>query len=290
MKTTLTLFFNTGKRPWPQLKALFASVGCQKLIEDGPSPISMYIAKFGQGAPELDNLRQALSAEGIDWTERREHSYSPKELRNAPLLWLTVTTAQKGLGGPTYGTVYDLADACAQCGSGATQTSPLILAPSQVAKKGDITMTLDNEILVSEDLALKLREASVTGCELRPSQPLKGQFAQPWIQIVTDVTLPPMAETTRGVVRQKPCPVCGRDGYFHSAHIPFEVLYDRHEVRLDSLPDMMHTHERFGNSKLAVPFKESHFAFPLLIVKPRLFDLFAAAKIRGVEFVPVTLE
>jgi hypothetical protein len=55
------------------------------------------------------------------------------------------------------------------------------------------------------------------------------------------------------------------------------------------LPDVVHTYECFGNSVLRVPFKDSHFPQPLVLVKPKVFEAFEKSKVRSVEFIPIRL-
>ncbi|MBI1928688.1 hypothetical protein HYR99_31145 [Candidatus Poribacteria bacterium] len=288
MKTLIFLSFNAGKRPWPIIQKIFHVAGCRALESKGPSPIGYYSAKFAQDAPALNRLRAILADEGIDWSERREQIFTASELETFPLLWLCVRTAPKGRGGPTYGTQYDLSKACPRCGTGAIQTSPLFLEPSEILNQGTVFQTFDSELLVSVQLAQVLNH-EVKGLEPCPARSHKDGQTLSWVQLLSLEELPPMASSTKGILHEAPCSRCARDGYFHSAQAPVEIFYSRSQVVPDVLPDVVHTSERFGNSKLAVPFKDSHFAQPLLLVKPKVFTLFNQQSIRGLEFVPVNI-
>ena len=288
MKTKVYVSFNNHGRPWSRIREILEAARCHDLVEEGPSVFG-YGAKFLEPSPELARLRAELTKEGLSWGETREHVYTPSELKKAPLLWLSVTTAPKGMGGPTYGTQYDLSHACPQCGTGAVQTSPLILKASEIPKKGAIFQTLDSDILVSPDLARALRDAGVTGLELREARSYKTGEPLPWLQLISTTELPPMAPATKGFLREDPCPRCGRDGYFGSREVPLEPVYSRGQVAPDDLPDVVHTYEHFGNSGLRNPLENSHFAQPLLLVKPMVMEIFRQENVRGVHFDPVKI-
>ena len=239
---------------------------------------------------EADLIAFKAEAAGLgisDFLVRKEHIYTRRELLDSPLLQFLVRTSEKGYGVPYYGTKYDLSQACPRCGSGARQTSPLVLKRSDTPSRGDIFQTMDYEYLVSPALAQGLREARLSGLELRQAVAHTDNRPLPWYQIVSSRELPPMSGLTRGILRERPCPLCGRDGHFQSAFNPIEIAYDRGAVNVDELPDVIHTCECFGNGNLLEPFEESHIARPLLIVKPTVFQVFENHKVRRVEFVPV---
>jgi hypothetical protein len=223
---------------------------------------------------------------------RMEHIYTRRELLDSPLLRLLIKTSEKGYGGPYYGTTFDLSHACPRCGSGAIQTSPLVLKRSETPSRGDIFQTMDYEFLVSPALAHALKEARIKGLELRQAVAHKDHVPLPWYQIISSTELPRMSDLTRGVIRSESlprCPTCGRDGHFDAAFEPQEIVYDRSSVDIDALPDAVHTHERFGSGCLREPFQKSHIPNPLLLVKPKVFEIFEKQNVRHVEFVPVNI-
>jgi hypothetical protein len=65
------------------------------------------------------------------------------------------------------------------------------------------------------------------------------------------------------------------------------------EARPDSLPDIVHTWECFGNSRLAAPddryLPGPWFAQPLLLVKPAVAELLAHLGVRRLAFDPVRI-
>lgn len=287
MKARVSVMFNSRDRPWPVVRRILEDAGQRDLARRGPNPhANNYSATLAADAPELARLRAALAEEGLTWLERREHLYTTAELRAVPFLRLIIRTAEKGRGGPTYGTQYDLSQACPQCGTGAIQTSPLILDPAEIPKGGAIFQTFQHEVLVSPALAQTLRETEVTGLTLDEVRAKSGATL-PWVQLLSTTELPPMAPATEGILRERPCPNCGRDGHFDNAKEPLQIFYPASQVTPHSLPDVVHTYECFGLSRLREPFEQSRFANPLLLVKPKVYDVFKRQKVRGLEFHPV---
>ena len=288
MKDQIVLGVSFTPAEWSAGRAFFERIG-------RPDLSGRPLQQFGYtldvaSAEELRRMLDAWAAVGLDpslpfvtWTRR----YSHAELLRAPLLTLVVTRLEKGDGGPSHGTRYDLSDACPRCGTGARQVSPLVVRADEVEASGDVTRTLHGEVLLSPAFAAALGKAGVTGAELRPVEPAEPGGPQiPWVQLLAETELPPFAPETRGILREGPCPQCGRDGYFHSARHPQELVYRRSELPA-GLPDVVCTWERFGNSRLAQPFSESSFARPLFLVTPRFYQVARAEKVRGLEFVPV---
>jgi hypothetical protein len=51
--------------------------------------------------------------------------------------------------------------------------------------------------------------------------------------------------------------------------------------------DLSATYERFGNSRLRSPFKDSVLAAPMYVGSARVVDVLRAQKIKGLDFEPV---
>jgi hypothetical protein len=284
MKTRYYAGFNFPHYQFPAARELFRRMGRLDLAE-GPDREFGYDFEFQLEADFIAFREEALALGLPEPTFRKEYVYTRKEVLSAPLLWVWIQTSEKGYGGPTYGTEYDLSTACPQCGAGATQTSPLFLKRSKIPSKGDIFQTLDHERLVSPELSQALVRAHSSGLELRPVLSHLNGESLPWLQIIATSELPPMSHLTRGIVRSRPCPECTRDGHYHDP--PVEIAYDAGSFDLSALPDFNFTYELFGNSRLREPFNESHFASPGLIIKPKVFEVFEKCRVRRVEFVPV---
>jgi hypothetical protein len=110
----------------------------------------------------------------------------------------------------------------------------------------------------------------------------------PFEQLLAQGTLPPFGAETTGFVRERPCPVCNRDGYFGVPNVPLRLAYP-------SLPaglldkDVLATFERFGNSRLRTPLRDSVFAAPVYVISGRMADALRSAGVRSGEVEPVLL-
>jgi hypothetical protein len=189
---------------------------------------------------------------------------------DSPLVWLQATGQPRGLGGPTYGTTYDLSKGCPRCGTGSTQLSPLFLRPTDAPQRSNVWQTLDSEVLLAPDLKSALD--GVTGVELRQALSSVNSQPLPWFQVIPLHELPPMAPTTIGIYQPDPshlvapCPQCHRDAYF--TRMTYTIRY---ELDLADVPDVSHTYEQFGRSVLVEPFAKSHFARPLAIIRRHVY-------------------
>ena len=289
------MFCNFPAAQWGKAEAFFRSVGRSDLASQPKRTFGYSL--FLESELELHRFKQGLQDHGFgndDCSVRRELLYSDDELRSLPFLRLSVTRAPKGFGGPWYGTQYDLSSACSLCGTGAVQISPLVLKRSeiQVPKSRRVVQTLDWELLVSVEFGAAVRKSGVTGLELRSVIASTDKMPLPWLQLIAGYTMPPMAAATGGIVlsdKLPPCPVCRRDGRYHMGSEPEQLKYRSEDVDVEALPDAVTTWECFGRSGLREPFEKSHFATPLLLVKPRVFEIFREHKVREVQFLPVEI-
>jgi hypothetical protein len=254
--------------------------------------------------PRLHKLRDLLTREGIEWSERRECIYSVKELREFPLLRVVVDRKPLDEGGPELGTTYDLSSACPMCGCGAVQTSPLMLPLSSLPNRGRICQAAHGEVLVSEAVRDSLRRHEVSGLELRQVHFYRNNEPLAWWQIISSYVMPRMSSTTRGITTDEtdqiqddgmviralpPCPRCRRDGRY-DADEPCQIEYSTADLDIASLPDIVHTWESFGRS--GINTEESRFSryySPLILVQSRVFDILLKCHIRGLRFDPVRI-
>ncbi len=185
-------------------------------------------------------------------------------------------------GGPLHGTEYSLDEACKKCSTGAIQTGPLLMWPFDVPK-AEVFYSLSRELLASPRIAEALKGAALHRC-VRPVLNAKSREPLPVVQLVPEATLPRFLHESGGVTRERPCPACDRDGYFGIAHVPMVLKY--HNLAPFSA-DLFATYERFGNSRLRSPFKDSVLAAPMYVGSARVVDVLRAQKIKGLDFEPV---
>lgn len=248
-------------------------------------------------SPDHKQKFEAAMKSPVKWSERFEHVYTDAELRSFPLLRVYANRAPVESGGAETGTKYDLATGCPHCGTGAAQISPMMLELEGLPRKGHYTEANRGEMLVSSELAEALRKAGVGGVELRQACFHKTGEPLPWWQIIPKYTMPRMSRETRWLIRQGGgpnwvgCAVCERDAYCYSnASEPHDYAYDRASADPDSLPDVAATWECFGRSGTALDAERRPvpiLAQPFILVKPKVFDVFRALRVRKAGFGPV---
>jgi len=285
MKTFVTVIFNLGPVPWKSLRSVFVRCDLATDAKKRRDPVGLYILKLEEGSDQHTCLINSLAELGLAWSTNRESVYSDAQLRGAPLIRLVVARASRGMGGPKHGTEYDLSCACQSCGTGARQVSPLVLSMSGVSRRAPIFETPRGEMLVGEDLKQKIDAIHPRGLELREAIGLGGTGLG-FFQLLPEHEMPPMAPSTEGLLRDEPCAGCSRNGYFGALEHPMRIRYLEEDLdATDS--DAYFTYEWFGYSKLLTPLAESLLAHPLLLISPRMYEVFADDRLRGLKFEPV---
>lgn len=309
MKTRVLFIFNLGDDRRAEMIEIAIDAGCAEFIRE-PDPFhpwgGYFSHTFDSKDPHLEMLRTFLRERGHDWIEHHEAKYAVAELEAFPLLALWVIRSPIRYGGAECGTEYDFSGACPECGTGAVQTSPLILPAGSVPTTGQIVCTCAGEILVADPLAEALGEAAITGVELRQVVARRAREALPWWQIMSAHEMPRMAPETLGIVREScwtaispictfppPCKRCRRDGHYRTIAEPMQIVYRRADVGYASIPDVVHTWENFGHSvRTANPAKHLFpgQAQPLILIKQHPFSIIRRTKVKYLRFDPVCIE
>jgi hypothetical protein len=214
-----------------------------------------------------------------------------RELSAARLLHMFVWIHHSHDGHPRLGTTYDDSSACASCGDGLRQISPLVLTNKEIPKSG-VLGSIDDDVLIHESLADEMEASTLTGVGFREVTDSRGNRL-PWRQLQIEHAMPPMIAAARGLLRGRsgeevPCPQCGCDGWFDAPAEPFVPAYVGESVV--RIPDFARTAERFGTGHWGTPIHgKRSLASRRVIVRPAVYAFFRARKIRGVRFTPVTV-
>jgi hypothetical protein len=194
-------------------------------------------------------------------------------------------------GHPRPGTCYDDSAACASCGDGLRQISPLVITSKEIPKTG-LLGSIDDDVLVHDSLADEMQASSLTGIRFGEVTDSRG-YRLPWRQLFVEQAMPSMIASARGLVRgrageEAPCARCGCDGWFDAPSEPFLPAYVGESIV--RMPDFARTAERFGTGHWGVPIHGRRLlASRRLIVRPAVYAFFRARKVRGVRFTPVTV-
>lgn len=294
MKTIARIMFNGKKYPGGASSALAAS-HCEDMAS------VEYIASLKREAvhvdvleddPRRELLHDLLKRHGVTWLEHVFDVHSPEELLTARLLLLFPNRECEVDGGPHFGTMYDLARGCKQCGAGSPQTSPLIVSGEEVASLRDAVAaeTYHHDIMVREHIATALIDAGLTGLDLRLVFESLGhtQRRLPFRQIRALASLPPMSSCTTGLIRDRVCPVCQRNGYARTPDEPTRPAYSEADLR--DAQDVNATWECFGYSILEPELRDSLIAQPRLLISPKVLKIFMDHGITAFDYYPIRID
>jgi hypothetical protein len=259
MRIRTTIDFSADETRWNEVREVFEAAGVEPPAD--PSPLDLYFVEVPSGV-DLEFVRSALRERNFEWDEARRAEYDESDLDGAAALLLYAPPSEV-IGGPANGTRYDLGDACHVCGTGAVQTSLLMLDPRELGElnRGSRAFaTLRGETLVDRELSSTF-EALQPGIATEQAIDLEGR-PLPWYQVKATAVLPPFSRRSSGFLREDECRTCRRDGYFDDAQEPLQLVYDEPFAQTG----VAVTWEWFGKSQIREPFHESHLAHPKIIV------------------------
>lgn len=170
------------------------------------------------------------------------------DLQPNSLFSLWCHLAERGDPDPGGGTEYSLDTACNSCGTGARQTSPLRLKRGDAKPDRPMAQTLCGWLLLNDSVVKPLkREFDIAG-DLTKVEDVKSGERLPFWQLRPKFVMPRTAPETEGMITNKQCPKCRRDGYFHTVERDLTLAYKLDASTSASLPLLAQTWECFGNS------------------------------------------
>jgi hypothetical protein len=277
--------------------AVLGPAGCGPdvaTVEDVPvlNQIEVWV-RLDESDPRLALLLQLLKQNGVDWLEYHEDRYTEEELDSARLLIMHPNRECEIDGGVEWGITYDLAGACPACGTGGRQTSAVFVDGEHVAdlEGHRAGATYFFHLLVDEGLAAELLTIGATGLSFRSVyavMPDRRQVKLRWKQLCAARTLPPASSRTTGLVRDRACDVCGRNGYFQTREQPTRLVYRASDLR--GIDDVNMSWENLGFAVLKPDFRESLLSYPWTLVTPKVRRVFRDAGITSFEWLPVRVE
>jgi hypothetical protein len=243
--------------------------------------------------PRLRVLLQLLTQHGVDWSEDHVDFYTEEELDSARLLVMHPKRECEIDGGVEWGITYDLSGACPACGTGGCQTSAVFVDGEHLAdlEGHRAGATYFFHLLVDEGLAGELLTIGATGLSFRSVyavMPDKRQVKLRWRQLCAARTLPPTSPRTTGLVRDRACEVCGRNGYFQTREQPTRLVYRASDLR--DIDDVNMSWENLGFAVLKPDLRESLLSYPWTLVTPKVRRVFRDAGITSFEWLPVRVE
>jgi hypothetical protein len=293
VRTEVEVRFDINRIPGGA-QALMKLTGCGPdvaIVDDGPVLRQLGVwVRLDETDKRLPILLQLLQHHGVKWLEFHEDRYTEEELDNAPLIIMQPNRQCELSGGVKWGMTYDLSAACPACGTGGRQTSATFVDDEDVKElEGHhIGSTIFWHILVDEGLAAALEELGATGLSFRSVYGVKRnkqQFRLRWKQLCAERTLPPMSPKTTGLVRDRACTVCQRNGYFETSKAPTRIAYRASDLK--DIDDVNMSWENVGFAELEPDLRESLLSYPWMLVTPKVMRVIRAAGVTEIDWMPI---
>lgn len=265
------------------------------MIEDVPvlRQVVVWVTLDNRDPRVLELLGQ-LGDYGATWLTIHNDRFTEAELGGARLLVMQSNGECEIDGGVEWGTIYDLAKGCPACGTGAEQTSALLLNGEQVSRleSQHAAATYHWHHLVDEGLAAELLRVGATGLSFRSVYGVtreKRQHRLRWKQMCAERVLPPMSPNSSGFVRERACGVCHRNGYFtNTHHEPARFVY--RELDLQGSLDVNRTWENVGYAILEPEMRESLLSKPWMVVSPKVRQVLVQGGVTCFDWTPIRVD
>jgi len=237
-----------------------------------------------------------------------KYLYGAAELRAAPLLHLKITSSF--LTGEECGTKYDEAAACPICGADAPQITPLFVREERIPKTRDFCQSWGGEIVVSRRIKELFERRRMTGARFETVRPRKRSNAGStnWFQFFPENSTAEIVSPTRigdALFDEGDDPAAERDMSWmdklpsHARqglleqfermeeeihHCPFGDavglnLLSEISIQASTMPDLDITATRQFIGCRRGLYRQKR----LLLISPRLYQLLAAEKIKGIK-------
>jgi hypothetical protein len=252
----------------------------EPLLVDGVAFVRRIVLELGD--PRLADLKARLERDQKKPAVGVRREYTHLELADAERFQLMINACfHQEACGEDYGTEYDDSNACAKCGAGRVQRSPLRLDLSLAPVDVQICRTIAlNEVAVSQRLVDLMQLHKVSGYEVREiehrgKRTPRGRWYQLIVTGNAGPTVPPthfglsyLEEDAQGTH------TC-QEHLLSGLHILSEAFLARNNIEN---VDLAHTSNRTGiRSGVLMPT-------PLIVVSPRLYRILSESRLHGCEF------
>lgn len=209
---------------------------------------------------------------------------------------LFLRSSPHGESGESINTIYDMANSCKRCGTGAIVIPPLVVKTSY---KKELTLTLNDDFLLSENVYNHLKLANVKGVENLYKVLNKRTNTVVYYHLTSPYIFPKMLPTSEGIQTEDQCTECHRDGYYDkiimkpfmpSIPIPAVYKYKIEDVSFLNQSDIYTTWECFCVSNLIASEKYVvGYARPVIIIRENVKLILESLKIKKLEFEPIII-
>jgi len=210
------------------------------------------------------------------------------------------TAKPKGESGETCISTYNLDNACKRCGTGARLIDNLI-SKGLSSIKTHFFATLSGDFLISNELYKFLIDKGIKLKSLKKVVDSKRKETT-FYHLYTEISFPKSLPSSEGLVTERQCQVCKRNGYFNDVKIgdykkgiptvivPLKLIYQGINKDFLESSERFNTWEHFGLSNLkAEGMKVVRYARPMLIVSERIKLAFEEYKVKDAKFAEIIL-
>lgn len=208
---------------------------------------------------------------------------------------LDYVSTSKGESGESCKSLYNLDDACDNCGTGSKLIGNLITKRTPKFNC-DFFATLDCDFLVSTDLFNFLIDKEIKIKTLKKAYDTKKKETI-FYHLYTEKSFPKSLPTSKGLIIERQCPICKRNGYFSDVKIgdnrkgistiitPVKLIYENIEKDFLESSDLFITWEHLGLSNIkAEAMKVIRYARPMLIISEKVKIAFEEYKVKDAKF------
>jgi hypothetical protein len=206
----------------------------------------------------------------------------------------------KGYSGERCNSTYDLSEACRNCGTGAKLIGNLI-TKGITAVKLHFFATISDDFLISEELYKFLLSNDIEISNLKKVLDSR-KNELPFYFFYAETNFPRFLPSSEGLIIERQCPACKRNGYFSDAKIgdvkkgiptvitPLRLKYQGISKEFLASSELFNTWEHLGLSNLkAEGTKVIRYARPMLIVSERIKKTFEEYGVKNAVFEEVLI-
>ena len=243
--------------------------------------------------PRLPVLLELLKPYDDDPLMDYDDCFTEEEMNSARLLVMRPNREVDLFGGVEYGMTYDFSGACPACRTGGRQTSALFIDGKQLPllEGRRAAGTIFYHLLVDEGLEQDLLRSGATGITFRSVYALMPDGRQRKLryrQLCANRTLPPMSPSTTGLLRDRACEVCRRNGYCQTRAAPTRIVYRAADLR--DADDVNTCWENLGYAIIEPELRDSLLSYPWTLVTPKVRRVFLDAGVTELDWFPVRVE
>lgn len=305
MKTTVTVqvSFEAGQAQ-EKAEEILGLIGCKQeevsatggMFLFDPATNEMHPAlfvdvTFNEGDARISKLCELLATHGIraDVETTKSVEYSEEDYQTARLLKMSAGSDYLQSKASEMGTKYDLKNACPHCGTGMKQVwyERVKRKELPLIHKHRAIKCLDDHIIVDATIRKMLVDAGITGisfAEVHARDEVGDWNPIDRFQIIMEHTMPPMCTEPTELDEKHMCQVCRRGGRFSFPDQPY-----RKEDLVD-VCDFNLTWEWFGFHTFNGNVRDSQIPSPLVLVTPKVMNLFREARVKTFKWTPVGIE